>query len=87
MNIACVAIGDDLYVSAGDSKTQWVENMEADPRVRIDDSIYELNARRVIDGAEIRLRWTRPGCTSSDRAEARSASHRLRTTLNRHPAQ
>ncbi|MAE95466.1 MAG: hypothetical protein CL910_12465 [Deltaproteobacteria bacterium] len=37
------------YVHAGANRSTWVENMEADPRVRLraDDSIYELVASRV----------------------------------------
>jgi len=55
VNIACAVVGDALYVSAGDSKTRWVENMQQNPlvRMRIDGSIYELQAQRVTDDAEI----------------------------------
>jgi len=55
VNIACVVVGDGLYVSAGDNESRWVENMEADPRVRlrINGDLYELAARRVSDEAEI----------------------------------
>ena len=46
VNIACVVVGDALYVSAGDNKARWVENMEASPlvRLRIDGVVYELRA-------------------------------------------
>lgn len=56
VNIACAVVGDRLYVSAGDNKSRWVENMEANPlvRVRIDDEVYELRAQRVTDDAEMR---------------------------------
>lgn len=49
VNIWAVGIGDVLYVHAGDNRSTWVENMEADPRVRlrIDGPIYELAATRV----------------------------------------
>lgn len=56
VNIACAAVGDQLYVSAGGNKSQWVENMEANPlvRLRIDGEVYELKAQRVTDDAEMR---------------------------------
>jgi len=55
VNIACAIVGDALYVSAGDNKSQWVENMEANPlvRMRIEGEIYELRARRVTDDDEL----------------------------------
>jgi hypothetical protein len=54
VNVWVIAMGDDLYVHAGDNRSKWVENMEADPsvRLRIDDSIYELQAARVEDQEE-----------------------------------
>jgi len=63
VNIACVVMGDQLYVSAGDNYAQWVENMEADPRVRarIEGSVYELRAVRVTDEGEMKAfgaAWT-----------------------------
>ncbi len=53
VNIWVIATGEHLYVHAGANRSTWVENMEADPKVRIgvDDSIYELVASRV-DGQE-----------------------------------
>jgi hypothetical protein len=49
VNIWAVGIGSGVYVHAGANRATWVENMEADPnvRIRIDDSIYELAATRV----------------------------------------
>jgi hypothetical protein len=49
VNIWVVALGDHLYVHAGASRSTWVENLEADPevRLRVDDAIYELAASRV----------------------------------------
>ena len=49
VNIWVIAMDDDLYVHAGANRAEWVEHMEADPRVRlrVDDSIYELVAARV----------------------------------------
>ena len=49
VNIWVIAIDENLYVHAGDNRSRWVENMEADPavRLRVDESIYELAAARV----------------------------------------
>lgn len=49
VNVWVVAIGDDLYVHAGAKRSQWVENLEADPnvRLRVSGSIYALVASRV----------------------------------------
>ncbi len=54
VNIWVIALGDNLYVHAGDNRSRWVENMETDPsvRLRVDDSIYELLAARVEDQEE-----------------------------------
>ena len=54
VNIWTVAIGENLYVHAGASRSGWVERLEADPnvRLRVNDSIYELSAARVDDQAE-----------------------------------
>jgi hypothetical protein len=54
VNIWVIALGDNLYVHAGDNRATWVENMETDPsvRLRIDGSIYELLAARVEDQQE-----------------------------------
>lgn len=63
VNISCAVANDQLYISAGDSYTQWVENMDADPRVRvrIDGVLYDLRAERVTDPEEMRafgIAWT-----------------------------
>lgn len=49
VNIWVIAMGENLYVHAGANRSTWVENMEADPevRLRVNDSIYELVASRV----------------------------------------
>ena len=49
VNIWVIAIGEHLYVHAGDNRSTWVENMEADPnvRLRVGATIYELVASRV----------------------------------------
>ena len=55
VNLAYTVVDGRLYVNAGDTETRWVENMNADPRVRlrIDGRIYELRAERVRDPEEI----------------------------------
>ncbi len=54
VNIWVVALGEHLYVHAGASRSAWVVNLEADPKVRLraDGKIYELAAARVDDQAE-----------------------------------
>jgi hypothetical protein len=49
VNIWVIALGEHLYVHAGANRSTWVENLEADPdvRLRVHDSIYELAATRV----------------------------------------
>ena len=49
VNIWVIAMGEHLYVHAGANRSEWVENMEKDPnvRIRVDGSIYELTASRV----------------------------------------
>jgi hypothetical protein len=49
VNIWAIALGQHLYVHAGTNRSTWVENIEADPNVRLraNDSIYELQATRV----------------------------------------
>ena len=49
VNIWVIALGENLYVHAGAKRSSWVENMEADPevRLRVNDAIYELVASRV----------------------------------------
>lgn len=44
-----VGFGEKLYVHAGTNRARWVENMEADPSVRllIGPSLYELEGSRV----------------------------------------
>ncbi len=49
VNIWAVGMGPLLYVHAGAKRSRWVENMEANPdvRVRIEDKLYDLQASRV----------------------------------------
>ncbi len=55
VNIAYTVLEGALYIYAGDTETEWVKHMNADPRVRfrLGDEIYELNAERVTDGDDI----------------------------------
>ena len=70
VNVSSAVVGDELYVNAGNSKAQWVTNIEVSPlvRARLDGDVYELRARRVGDAAEMdrvaevwlsRNRWAR----------------------------
>lgn len=56
VNVAYTVLEDRLYLNAGENHARWVENIEADPRVRlrIGDAIYDLRAERVTDANEIR---------------------------------
>lgn len=49
VNLWVIALGEHLYVHAGANRSTWVENIDADPnvRLRVNDSIYELAATRV----------------------------------------
>ena len=51
-----VAMNAFLYVHAGDNHTQWIENIEQNPDVRvlIEKSIYSLRAVQVRDMAEFK---------------------------------
>ena len=55
VNLAYTILDGSLYVNAGATETQWVQNLTANPRVRlrIKGVIYELRADRVTDPAEI----------------------------------
>jgi len=55
VNIAFTVIEGHLYINAGNTETQWVKNMTANPlvRLRMDGVLYDLRAERVTDAAEI----------------------------------
>jgi hypothetical protein len=55
VNIAYTQLEGRLYIYAGDTETQWVKNMEANPlvRLRLADVVYTLHAERVSDAGEI----------------------------------
>ncbi|MEE3329714.1 MAG: hypothetical protein VX246_02495 [Myxococcota bacterium] len=66
VNIACVVMEGRLYAYAGESYTQWAENIEtnANVRYRMDGDVYELRAERVADKEEIAAfgaAWTAKG--------------------------
>lgn len=54
VNIWAVGIGNRLYVHAGANRSRWVENILADPRVRVRvaGKLYLLTAVRVEGPAE-----------------------------------
>ena len=54
VNIWAVGIGPNAYVHSGTNRSNWVEHMESDGRVRlrIEGQIYELQAARVEDQDE-----------------------------------
>lgn len=56
VNIWATGLDEFLYIHAGANRARWVEYIEVDPRVRIriDDKIHPLVARRVTDPAEFR---------------------------------
>jgi hypothetical protein len=55
VNIAYTVVDGRLYINAGDTETQWVKNMSANPlvRLRMDGLLYDLRAERVTDAVAI----------------------------------
>ena len=55
INLAYVQLKGQLYVYAGNTRTNWVEHIEQDPRVRIlvNETIYPASAVRVNDDGEL----------------------------------
>ncbi|MEM7410871.1 MAG: hypothetical protein AAF430_11600 [Myxococcota bacterium] len=53
VNLAYTVIDGRLLLNAGDTETQWVQNMDADPnvRLRLDGTLYEAHAARIDDEA------------------------------------
>lgn len=49
INIWAVGMDASLYLHAGGNRTNWVEHIEVDPRVRVgvEGTLYELEASRV----------------------------------------
>ena len=74
VNIAYTVLNGQLYINAGDTETQWVQNIDLDPRVRlrVDGVLYELRAERVTDPTEIAKfgkAWTDQSTFRRDPAE------------------
>src|SRR5262245_61214074 len=55
VNVTSAIVGDGLYVNAGNSRSQWSQNLEVTPlvRARVAGDVYELKARRVTDTKEM----------------------------------
>ena len=55
VNIAYVQLDGQLYVYAGNTRTNWVEHIYDNPlvRIRINETIYPTRAVRVDDAAEL----------------------------------
>ncbi len=55
VNLAFTILKGRLYINAGDTETQWVKNITANPlvRLRMEGVLYDLRAERVTDAAEI----------------------------------
>lgn len=54
VNIWLAGIGSNIYVATGDDDTNWTVHIADNPdvRLRIDGTIYELEAEKVSDSAE-----------------------------------
>lgn len=72
VNLAYIQMAGRLYVYAGDTRTNWVRHIEANPnvRIRIDDTvIYPAVAVRVTDQDELAAfaaMWTSRGTFQRD---------------------
>ena len=55
VNVAFTAMDGRLYITAGNTETRWVKNIESNPlvRLRMDGALYDLLAERVTDAEEI----------------------------------
>ena len=55
INLAYVQLNGELYIYAGDTRTNWVQHIEQDSRVRlkVGEMIYPVQAERVNDRAEL----------------------------------
>ena len=55
VNFTYVQLDGRLYAYAGDTKTNWVDNIEKNPlvRVRLQNKIYPAQATRVTSGKEL----------------------------------
>ena len=74
VNVAYTVLDGKLYINAGDTETQWVKKIIADPRVRLGlhGEVYDLRAERVTDASEIKRfgqAWTDQSMFRRDPAE------------------
>ena len=55
VNLAYTVIDGRIYINAGGTETRWAVHIAADPRVRLrlEDRLYALRARRVTGTAEL----------------------------------
>ena len=55
INLVYVQMNGQLYIYAGDNRTNWVQHIEQDPRIRIriNETIYPARAVRVTNDDEI----------------------------------
>ena len=55
VNINYTIMDGQMYANAGDTETEWVKNLTADPRarIRLGDRIYPVTAERITDRAEM----------------------------------
>ncbi|MEE3326464.1 MAG: hypothetical protein VX252_03970 [Myxococcota bacterium] len=56
VNVAYTVLDGKLYINAGDTETEWVKKIAADPEVRLglQGDVYDLRAERVTNPAEIK---------------------------------
>ena len=71
INLVYVQMDERLYIYAGDTRTNWVQHIEQDPRVRIriDETIYPARAVRITNDDEIAAFaaiWTSRGMFQRD---------------------
>ena len=55
INLVYVQMNGDLYIYAGDTRTNWVQHIEVSPliRLRVGETIYPARAERVTDDEEL----------------------------------
>ena len=78
VNLSATLIDGQIYINAGDTETTWVQNIERDSnvRLRIDGTVYELQAQRVTDVAEMKrfgAAWTSMSSFMRDPSEFEEA--------------
>jgi hypothetical protein len=55
VNIVYTVVNAGVYVNAGNTETNWVQNIAVNPdvRLRIDGTLYELRAKRVTEASDL----------------------------------